>query len=261
MAGAPVAAEKGRAEGLSPSFSPATPDTPEDTRYDVPCDVPHDVRYIVPSNVPSNMSLMGPREIIEQEPASDDALMSRVREGDVQALGPLYDRHHAALLNFYLRTLGNRAGSEDLVQDVFVRMLKYRRTYRPGSRFRTWMYHIARHARTDYLHKRRGEIEWDDAYASPVLPGDPAESGQHQRWLALALQRLPDEKREILVLSCFSGMRYEEIGRLLDCGEGAVKVRVHRAMRELRDCFHQIAHGHIARGQNAREQTTRKDKP
>jgi RNA polymerase sigma factor (sigma-70 family) len=257
MSGVAVAAEKEKDEGLSPRRSPAASNTHEDTRYDVPFDVP------------SDMPLMRPKEIIEQEPASDDALMSRVHDDDVQALGPLYDRHHAALLNFYLRTLGNCAGSEDLVQDVFVRMLKYRRTYRPGSRFRTWMYHIARHARTDYLRKRRGEIEWDDAYAPLVLPGDPAESGQHQRWLALALQRLPDEKREILVLSCFSGMRYEEIGRLLDCGEGAVKVRVHRAMRELRECFHQIARGQIAygqaasgqMGQNAREQTARKDNP
>src|SRR6202035_1183847 len=114
-------------------------------------------------------SLMVPEPAIEQESDTDDALMCRVRDGDVQALAPLFDRHHAALLNFYLRTTGNRASSEDLVQDVFVRILKYRRTYRPGSRFLTWMYHIARHARVDYLRKRHGEIEWDDTYAAPVL--------------------------------------------------------------------------------------------
>src|SRR5262249_29036669 len=117
---------------------------------------------------------------------TDDALMSRVREGDVHALAPLFDRHSAALLNFYLRTTGNRASSEDLVQDVFVRILKYRRTYRPGSRFVTWMYNIARHARVDYLRKRRGEIEWDDAYATPVMPGDAVESAQQIRNLSLA---------------------------------------------------------------------------
>jgi RNA polymerase sigma factor (sigma-70 family) len=174
---------------------------------------------------------------------TDDALMSRVRDGHVHALAPLFDRHSAALFNFYLRTTGNRASSEDLVQDVFVRILKYRRTYRPGSRFVTWMYNIARHARVDFLRKRRGEIEWDDAYASPILPADPAESNQRLHHLALALRRLPDDKREILVLSRYQGLRYEAIAQLLGCEVGAVKVRVHRAMRELREHFQQIASG------------------
>jgi RNA polymerase sigma factor (sigma-70 family) len=200
-------------------------------------------------DAPHEAPIMVPQAAIQQESVTDDALMSRVRDGDVQALAPLFDRHNAALLNFYLRTTGNRASSEDLVQDVFVRILKYRRTYRPGSRFLTWMYHIARHARADYLRKRRGEIEWDDTYAAPVLPGDPAELAQHRHWLALALQRLPDEKREVLVLSRFQGLRYEEIGQLLNCESGAVKVRVHRAMRELREYFHQIAQRQIAKGE------------
>jgi RNA polymerase sigma factor (sigma-70 family) len=186
-------------------------------------------------------SPMVPEPAIEQESDTDDALMCRVRYGDVQALAPLFERHHAALLNFYLRTTGNRASSEDLVQDVFVRILKYRRTYRPGSRFLTWMYHIARHARLDYYGRRRGEVEWDDAYAATPTPGDPAEIAQHQHLLALALQRLPDDKREVLVLSRFQGLRYEEIAELLNCEPGAVKVRVHRAMHALRCCFHEIA--------------------
>jgi RNA polymerase sigma factor (sigma-70 family) len=225
MLGVPLRAGDGEAKGLPPLVLPGA----EDAAYDIP--------------------IMVTQAIIQQESVTDDALMSRVHEGDVQALAPLFDRHHAALLNYYLRTTGNRASSEDLVQDVFVRILKYRRTYRPGSRFLTWMYHIARHARVDYLRKRHGEIEWDDAYAAPVLPGDPAESAQQRHWLALALQRLPDDKREVLVLSRFQGLRYEAIGQLLNCEPGAVKVRVHRAMRELREYFHQIAQGRIAKGE------------
>ena len=183
------------------------------------------------------------RSMIQLDSATDDALMSRVRDGEVQALASLFDRHSAALLNFYLRTIGNRASSEDLVQDVFVRILKYRRTYRPGSRFLSWMYNIARHARADFLRKRRGEIEWDDAYAAPVLPGDSVDSNQRLRHLTLALRKLPDHKREILVLSRFQGLRYEAIAQLLGCEVGAVKVRVHRAMRELREHFHLISAG------------------
>ena len=175
--------------------------------------------------------------------------MQAVRDGDLGGLAILFERHHRPLFNYFVHVNGNRELSEDLVQDVFVRILKYRRTYRPGSRFLTWMYHIARHARLDYLRKRHGEIEWDDAYAAPVLPRDPAESAQHLHWLAVALQRLPDDKREVLVLSRFQGLRYEAIGQLLNCEPGAVKVRIHRAMRELREYFHQIAQGQITKGE------------
>jgi RNA polymerase sigma factor (sigma-70 family) len=198
------------------------------------------LRLTMAEDADRDESPMVPERTIEQESDTDDALMCRVRDGDVQALAPLFDRHHAALLNFYFRTTGNRASSEDLVQDVFVRILKYRRTYRPGSRFLTWMYHIARHARFDYYRRRRGEVEWDDAYAATPAPGDPAETAQHRHLLALALQRLPGEKREVLVLSRYQGLRYDEIAELLNCEAGAVKVRVHRAMQALRSCFHEI---------------------
>jgi Sigma-70 region 2 len=162
MLGAPLGAGDGKAKGLLPLCLPAA------------------------EHATPGVPFMVPQAIIQQESVTDDALMSRVRDGDVQALAPLFDRHHASLLNFYLHTTDNRASSEDLLQDVFVRILKYRRTYRPGSRFLTWMYRIARHARVDYIRKRHGEIEWDDAYAAPILPGDPAELTQHRCWLGLA---------------------------------------------------------------------------
>ncbi len=204
-------------------------------------DGPLAVRLTTAQDAVREESLMVLEPAIKHESHTDDALMCRVRDGDAQALAPLFDRYHAALLNFYLRTTGNRASSEDLVQDVFVRILKYRRTYRPGSRFLTWMYSIARHARLDYYRRRRAEVEWDDAYAVTPNRGDPAETAQHQHVLALALQRLPTDKREVLVLSRFQGLRYEEIAELLKCEPGAVKVRVHRAMRALRSFFHEIA--------------------
>lgn len=176
----------------------------------------------------------------------DDALMCRVQAGELQVLSLLFERYQTALLNFYLSMLGDRAASEDLVQEVFVRILKYRRTYRPGSRFTTWMYSIARNARLDFLRKRAGqgiELEWDDIYAPAVEPGDAVELEQHRRLLALALARLPDAKREVLVLSRFQELRYDEIGELLDCEPATIKVRVHRAMQELRQTFQQLAQG------------------
>src|SRR5215510_1283143 len=85
---------------------------------------------------------------------TDEALMTAVREGDLAKLGLLFERHHANLFDFLTWMTGNRGVAEDLVQDIFVRILKYRATYRDGGSFETWLYRIARNARADYFRAR-----------------------------------------------------------------------------------------------------------
>ena len=77
---------------------------------------------------------------------NDERVMQAVRSGDAERLGTLFERHHVALYEFLYRTTGDASTAEDLVQDVFVRILKYRHTYRDGYPFLTWMYRIARNA-------------------------------------------------------------------------------------------------------------------
>ena len=86
---------------------------------------------------------------------SDEELMSQVRNGVGEMLGVLFDRYQSPLLNFYCKLTGSRTTSEDLVQEVFFRILKYRQSYRPGTPFRAWLYQIARNARTDHLRRQR----------------------------------------------------------------------------------------------------------
>jgi RNA polymerase sigma-70 factor (ECF subfamily) len=171
--------------------------------------------------------------------------MLKVRDGDVGKLGVLFERYHGMLLNFFVRMTGNRHISEDLVQDVFFRMLKYRHTYREQSNFVTWMYKIARHVRFDDLRKRKREVlleekDLDHPSHDPV-PGENLEKHQEIRILKGALDRLPAEKREVLVLSRFQLLKYDEIAEILGCETGTVKVRVYRAIRELRDTFFELA--------------------
>jgi RNA polymerase sigma factor (sigma-70 family) len=86
---------------------------------------------------------------------TDEALMRAVRDGDVARLGTLFERHHGAVFDFLARMTGNRAAAEDLTQDVFVRILKYRNSLRDEGSFETWLFRIARNARADYF-KLRG---------------------------------------------------------------------------------------------------------
>lgn len=164
--------------------------------------------------------------------------MLQVRDGEVQMLGVLFDRYQAPLFNFYSKMTQDRTVSEDLVQEVFLRILRYRQTYRPGTTFRTWMYQIARNTRLDQVRKVRPESPLvAEPIAAGANTGDPAVRQQEAQLLQRALMQLPEDKREILVLSRFQELKYEEIARLLGCETGAVKVRVHRALQQLREIY------------------------
>lgn len=172
---------------------------------------------------------------------TDEILMLAVRDGEVAKLGALFDRHHRTLFDFFTRMTGNRTAAEDLVQDVFFRILKYRKTYRDESRFTTWMFHIARNARFDYFKKHRGEALFpEEGFEIPSRSPFPSQELEHHQQTVLlerAMYKLPAEKREVLVLSRYQDMKYEQIAELQDCEVGTVKVRVHRALKELREIY------------------------
>src|SRR5712692_1080446 len=86
---------------------------------------------------------------------TDAELMTAVQEDDLSQLGVLFERHHLGLFNFFLRLTGSRSWSEDLVQEVFVRILKYRKSFRPALEFRPWLYAMARNAAAAHFKKHR----------------------------------------------------------------------------------------------------------
>ena len=170
--------------------------------------------------------------------SDDEQVMARVQDGQVEMLAILFERHHVRLFNFFLRLSGDRPLSEDMVQEVFTRILKYRRSFRGDSKFSTWMYQIGRNAYIDQLRTRQPEVSIDEAWEqhpSPQpLPSEKAEREQDVDLLARALERLPLRKREVLLLSRFQDLKYQEIAGLLRCSVESVKVQVHRSLKELR---------------------------
>lgn len=176
-----------------------------------------------------------------QAAASDTELMAAVRDGDLVQLGTLFERHHVGLFNFFLRLTGNRQLSEDLVQEAFIRILKYRKTFRQPGEFRPWLYKLARNAVAAHFRKHgRDHLppgEPDEQACERPLALDELQRAESARQLRAALMLLPYERREVLLLSRFGELRYDEIAELLGCSVGAVKLRVHRAVRQLREVF------------------------
>lgn len=174
---------------------------------------------------------------------TDEALMRAVRGGDLAKLGPLFDRYHAAVFEFLSRMTGDRVASEDLVQEVFLRILKYRATYRDNGRFETWLFRIARNARADYFRRRKTnavEPLTDEALDQSDRAAGPAHQLERDREharLRRALMLLGEDQRELLVLARYRAMKHEQIADILGIEVGAVKVRIHRAVRELREIF------------------------
>ena len=171
---------------------------------------------------------------------TDEELMVAVREGRLDQLEPLFGRHRDALYDFFSRLTGSRVSSEDLVQEVFVRILKYRRSYREANRFVTWMYQIARNARADYLRKHRIVPEtaaFTGTEQGITMPSRQLEENEEKALLQCALMQMSESNRELLILARFQEMKYIDIAELLGIDVRVVKSRVHRAMKELRDVF------------------------
>ncbi|WP_108210872.1 RNA polymerase sigma factor [Pontibacter mucosus] len=177
------------------------------------------------------------------EQLTDNALMLQVKEGNLDKLGLLFQRYGKSLYGFYFRITRNAALSEDLVQDVFERVLKYKHTFRGDGKFSTWLYHLARNVLADHLKKtkRAGvSTDIDEQDALPELAVAPEEALQKEEHLQLmeqALDHLGHEKKELLLLTKLQGLRYKDIATMQGCTETNVKVKVFRAINDLREVF------------------------
>jgi len=199
------------------------------------------------SSGPANARLARHTNVDTTSPhQADHALMLAVRDGELDALGELFERHHGPLYGYLGKLTGDRLAAEDIVQTVFQRMLKYRHTYRDDGSFTAWMYHLARRCAADYFRKHNAAPAATDpadlqeyADARPNA-GDEAGVSDDHAFLHRALNRLDRDDREILLLSRFQELSFAEIAGILECSVGAAKVRAHRALRELRDVYFQL---------------------
>lgn len=178
---------------------------------------------------------------------SDEQLIQAVADGDATCLGTLFERHHVDVYQFCLQMTRNPGHAEDVVQDVFLKLLKAAKSFRNEGTFRGWMFNIARNATFDYLrqNKRHGEPvapnEYTDSLQVDVISAEQsAASDQRMSKLVEALATLPAHCQEIIWLGRFVFDSFEELAQALDCKKGTARVRMHRAMKQLNLAFTEL---------------------
>ncbi|MEQ8425336.1 MAG: RNA polymerase sigma factor [Cyclobacteriaceae bacterium] len=176
---------------------------------------------------------------------SDNALMISVRDGDLERLGLLFERYKRPLYGFFYGMNKDQELSEDLIQNTFYRVMKYRHLFRGDGDFKTWLFHIARNVRHDQFKKdkikgKEPVENWEHKLGHSENRSEEMQHDEEHMMLGMAMDRLPAEKREVLLLSKYQEKKYKEIGEMLGCSEGAVKVKVFRALQELKVVYEQL---------------------
>lgn len=171
---------------------------------------------------------------------TDETIMVAVKNGDLQQTSFLFERYHKRIFNFLAQLSNDRELAGDLTQNVFLRMIRYRNSFRDDSRFTPWIYQIARNVYADHyqMAKKTQSETVDIGRVSDSIP-DESDHGVDERedLLYRSMERLTEEQRELLIMTRFQHMRYEEVAQIMNTSVSNIKVKVHRAIGKLREHY------------------------
>ena len=190
---------------------------------------------------------------------SDEGLMLRYQKGEVRAFEVLLTRHRKPVFNFILRYVGEPAQAEDLLQEVFLRLIKSADGYQKQAKFTTWLYTIARNLCVD--NSRRGKhrkaysldmpMDTDGGKEGATLldvvpdksPGTDrkVQSKELHGRLHAAIGKLAEDQREVFLMREFLDMPFREIAEVVGCPENTVKSRMRYALEKLREELEEYA--------------------
>jgi len=175
---------------------------------------------------------------------TEEQLMVSVKNGDLDKASVLFDAYHKKLFNFFVKTTFDRELSNDLTQNVFLRMLKYRTSYKEGNKFISWIFQIARNVSFDHFRKNKSKSsdfkDLENLCADVADHYHDLERSEAEKTLYLSMSKLSEEQREVLVLSKFEELKYEEIAKIMNTTIANVKVKVHRAINKLREFYFEL---------------------
>jgi len=168
--------------------------------------------------------------------------MQRAKAGELHCISTLFERYNVRLYNFFFQQTRDRSQSEDLTQNVFERIIKYRLKYTEKRNFTSWIYTIARNVHMDLYRKKRFDLPGNEAVLRMAEVPDETETIEslHSERLKLAMAQLSKDEQQIIWMTRFEKMKYAEVAQVFECSEGAIKAKVHRTMKNLKNVFFKI---------------------
>ena len=178
---------------------------------------------------------------------TSEELMARIANGDEGAFEILVNRHQTSILNLIYRYIGDRTQAKDLAQEVFIRVWKSAKTYKPEAKFTTWLYRITANLCFNELKSlqrkkwfsfnpsdEKGEHSFEETFADGAPSAeDLLLEKERSRQISDALRSLPDNQRMALVLKRYDDLSYQEIAQIIGCSVSAVESLLVRAKRTL----------------------------
>jgi RNA polymerase sigma-70 factor (ECF subfamily) len=167
---------------------------------------------------------------------SDEALMEAYAGGDVGAFERLYARHRGPLYRYILRQVGEAATANDLYQGSWEKIIKARAKYTASAPFKAWMYRIAHNHLVDHFRKSRpaADLEPESMASNNPGPEQMMMAAESAAGLAAAVQQLPAEQREALLLKLESGLGLQSIAEVTGVKPETAKSRLRYALGKLR---------------------------
>lgn len=186
---------------------------------------------------------------------SDEVLMVRVAEGDVESYEVLYHRYKNRILTFIHRYVGDRDWAEDLTHETFLKLYKNPQAFDPRNRFVTWLFTVARNLSIDFLRRRKPTTaltisDGEDQTFTLELPDSVNEDPQDaalikelEENIQGTLMTLSDKLREVFILCAIQGLSYEEVANIVGCPAKTVSSRLSRARKRFLKSFNPYLSG------------------
>lgn len=176
---------------------------------------------------------------------TDETIMEAVKNGDLQQASLLFERYNKRIFNFLGRMTMDRDLAEDLTQNVFLRIIRYRTSFKDGARFQAWIFQVARNVFADHYQANKTKmaafIRMENINDQVEDTDDFAGQAEREQLLHRSMARLSEEQRELLILTRFQHMKYEDVAQVMDTTVANIKVKVHRAIAQLREHYFELA--------------------
>jgi len=188
----------------------------------------------------SALRVVNPSMTEAESPEPEIAWMARIREGDMEAFRLLVETHQARVIGTISKMLGSEAESEDLAQQVFIRVWKSASRYQPTAKFTTWLFRITRNLVFNELRRKRHFADHTEEIPEPAErvekePDRVLLEGELQKAIQEAINQLPESQRMAIILRRYEDMSYEDIAKVMETTVPAVKSILFRARAELRE--------------------------